>query len=185
MKCAVNTSNNSIQVDVGEGLHVQRSKITLDIQKDTLTRLRKGAETNISLNSINRLSTSLCYSHLQPLGGANTPIFSSTPAGKHNASPWFESIWRGDNKCILIKKKKKEQREDWAYPVTTTFGIQWLHNDFSLYLKLLVSCHLRLTVLHHVRDGPGQLNKDAGADGGRSKTWTPSIPLGTDNHIPI
>lgn len=34
----------------------------------------------------------MCKSHLQPLSGANTSIFSTTPASKNNASPWLKSI---------------------------------------------------------------------------------------------
>lgn len=39
--------------------------------------------------SVKRLA---CDSHLQPLGGANASIFSSTPAGEHDAPSGFESV---------------------------------------------------------------------------------------------
>lgn len=42
----------------------------------------------------------MCKSHLQPLGGANTSIFPTTPASKNNASPWLEIICERERKYI-------------------------------------------------------------------------------------
>lgn len=148
-----------------------------------------------------------CNSHLQPLGGANTPIFSSTPASEYNASPWLESVCQRDNKCTSTKRTVPSLIENTINTTTTTFWqsiscdrfLQPLTDWHEAYIhsihiilsgtvsheKLNLSCHLRRTVLHHVWDGTCQLNEDAGADGWCSKTWTPSVPLGTDNHISI
>lgn len=40
----------------------------------------------------------MCKSHLQPLGGANISIFSTTPASKNNTSPWLESVCERERK---------------------------------------------------------------------------------------